>query len=81
MNADSVAVLAGNGGKSKDTPSNELELAGYLMARAVRAAILLIEDEEPALAADVLRLGRDRFEPVFARVAGVDAQTGQEVPS
>jgi hypothetical protein len=48
-----------------DTREEQLELACNLMVQAVRAAILLIEeDEQPGLAADVLRLARDRWEHV-----------------
>ena len=46
-----------------DTREEQIELAVNLMAQAVRAAILLIDnDEEPGLASDVLRLARDRLE-------------------
>ena len=48
--------------RDSDTREEQLELAGQLLAQAVRAAILLIEnDEQPQLAADVLRLARDRW--------------------
>ena len=41
---------------------DNLDLAAYLMGQAVRAAILLIDEEnQPDLAADVLRLARDRW--------------------
>jgi hypothetical protein len=46
-----------------DTPAEQYELAVNLMVQAVRAAIMLIDDgDEPGLAADVLRLARDRLE-------------------
>lgn len=46
-----------------DTREEQIELAVNLMVQAVRAAILLIDnDEEPGLASDVLRLARDRLE-------------------
>jgi hypothetical protein len=49
-----------------DTPAERHELASNLMVQAVRAAILLIDnDEQPGLAADVLCLARDRWDSVW----------------
>lgn len=54
----------------RESAREELELAALLMAQAVRASILLIdEDDQPHLAADVLRLARDRFESAWERAA------------
>jgi hypothetical protein len=43
---------------------DQLVLAGHLMRQAAQAAILLIEENQPHLAADVLRLARDRWDSV-----------------
>ena len=52
----------GNPRSSADTPEERLELSAHLMVQAVQAAILLLEeDKQPQLAADVLRLARDRW--------------------
>jgi len=45
------------------TYEEQVELAGHLMSQAVKAAILLLADGHPQeLAADVLRLARDRWD-------------------
>jgi hypothetical protein len=50
---------------------NRLELTGHLMRQAVQAAVLLIEDnKEPQVAADVLRLARDRWDSVAGAAGG-----------
>jgi hypothetical protein len=49
-----------------DAREEQLDLAYDLVLQAVRAAILLIDnDHQPGLAADVLRLARDRFDSVY----------------
>jgi hypothetical protein len=49
----------------------EIELAGFLLAQAVRAAISLLSDSESGTAAltarDVLALARDRWDGVWER--------------
>src|SRR5882724_2665713 len=46
-----------------DTREEQLALAGHLMRQAAQAAILLVEeDEQPQIAADLLRLARDRWD-------------------
>jgi hypothetical protein len=51
---------------SVDTREDQLALAGHLMRQAAQAAILLVEeDEQPQIAADLLRLARDHWDSVY----------------
>ena len=63
MSGENVTPIRGP--DSTDTREERIELAAHLVGQAVRAAILLIEDDlQPQLAADVLRLARDRLDSV-----------------
>ena len=67
-----------------DTLEEQLKLAGVLMAQATRAAIIVIEsDDDPHIAADLLRLARDRWESAWSaqsdsgmHATGEDARVG-----
>jgi hypothetical protein len=74
MSTDNVTPIRPTGQSEQDASSEaaeEFDMASLLMSSAMRAAILLItEVQEPELAADVLRLARDRWEPAWKAHGG-----------